>query len=193
MALLPDAVLGLLGLTPVTITELVLPYRTIALVGRDSPEQPVKRSSRQRATQTHYPGSKMASVQVMGSAEEPLVLRGYFQDPLSFIDGGPGARVAMLRGMLQGGNLCQLVWGNDIVCQGRVAHLDFDYLLASRIRYEITFEIDQPNEAVALVPNIGFAASLKAAIDDAISLVELALETVDTISTIEGVLGGNGQ
>lgn len=190
---LPDPVLGALGLLPVTITEMGYPGRFILLAGRDAPEQGVRRTSRQRAVQTHYPGSKKASVQFMGTADEPIVLRGWFQDPLSFLDGGPAARVSMIRGMQQGGRLCQLVWGDDIVCTGRIAQADFEYFLATRVRYEITFAVDQGNEAVALAPNVGFLVSLKTAIDTAIQLAELALEVVDTIKTVEGVTGGNGQ
>jgi hypothetical protein len=176
---------------PVTIVELGPPFRNIALAGRDAPERPVKRKGSQRATQTHYPGSQQASVQVMGTREDPLVLRGWFQDPLTFLDGGPEARMSVLRGMMQGQGLCQLVWGSTIICQGRVEVCDFDIHKSTRVRYEITFAVDQANEAVALEPKQlvpSVFADLKSVIDVALASAEQAIEAVDRIKTVEGLV-----
>lgn len=176
---------------PVVIQELSIPFRVMTFAGRDRPEQPVSVTGRQRVTRTHYPGTHKASVQFMGTEREPIVLRGWFQDPLSLIDGGPAAREALLRSMMQSGGLCQLIWGTRIVCQGRVEALTFDYHLANRVRYEVTFGVDQGNEPTELAPPIlGVAASaqLAAALTVAVNAANLVANTARTAKVLVGVV-----
>lgn len=137
---------------PVIINEMAPPFRFITLTGRDRPEQPIVVGGEQRATQTYYPGSSRASVQVHGTREDPIVLRGWFSDPLTIIDGGAKTRMAILRGLMQGQNPCGLTWGFMIVRTGRVKRCEFSIHRANRVRYEITFEVDQPSDAVAMAP-----------------------------------------
>lgn len=176
---------------PVVIQELSIPFRVMTFAGKDRPEQPVTVGERSRVTRTHYPGTHKASVQFMGTEREPIVLRGWFQDPFSFLDGGPAAREALLRSMMQGGGLCQLIWGTRIVCQGRVEALTFDYHLANRVRYEVTFAVDQGNEPTELAPPIlGVAASaqLAAALTVAVNAANLVANTARTAKVLVGVV-----
>lgn len=178
---------------PVVIVELAPPARTVELAGRDRPEQGVKVGSVQRTTQTYYPGTSQASVQVMGTREEPIVLRGWFQDAFAVLVGGgtPGDRIALLRAIQQGGAQCRLIWGDAIVRVGRVARVEADYRQAGRIRYEITFEVDQPSEAPALRPAIlgaGVQAALKAALAAASSAAKLAVSTARVVKLVIGVV-----
>lgn len=175
---------------PVVITELAPPVRVLTLAGKDRPEVPVQVAGEQKAVQTWYPGAHKASVQVMGTAEEPIVLRGWFHDDLSVLDGGPKARVALARGIMQGQNLCQLVWGDQIVRVGRITHVQVGFFQARRQRYEIRFTVDQANEAVALAPTpVGTtAAALDAALDAAVAAAAAAIEAFDTVKTIGAVV-----
>lgn len=171
---------------PLIIAEIAPPKRTLTLAGRDRPEQGVSIQGRQRATQSHYPGTHSASVQFMGTAEEPIVLRGWFQDPLSLVDGGPQARMALLRGLMQGGSRCLLQWGPMIIRQGRVADCKFEIYNALRVRYEITFEVDEPNEAVALTPiviGVAAVADFLDAVNAAVKVAGKALETARAVRT----------
>lgn len=136
----------------VTIQELRPPGRIITLSGRDRPEQPVAVGGEQRVTQTYYPGTKKASVQFHGTKRHPITLRGWFDDPLTQLDGGVQTREALLKGMMEGGNLCRLVWGGVIVCQGRVKGVVVEYHMQQRAKYEITFEVDQDDRIAALTP-----------------------------------------
>lgn len=175
---------------PVQIIELAPPFRFLTFAGRDRPERPVAVGGEQRAVQTHYPGSSRASVQVMGTREDPIVLRGWFWDELSILDGGPEARVAVLRGLMQGQS-CQLIWGTTIVRTGRVGRCNFEFHRDRRIRYEVTFEVDAANEAVALVPLplvASVAQDLKAGIDAALAAMNTAVEQVDTVKTLGAVV-----
>lgn len=176
---------------PVTITELRPPFRVMTLAGKDRPEQPVVVGSEQRAQQTHYPGTHKASVQFMGTRRDPIVLRGWFQDPLSLLDGGPKAREELLRGLEQSGSLCQLVWGFRIICQGRVQRTQFEYHTELRVRYEITFAVDQGNEPIALLPvpvGLVAAAQLAAALRTAVEVAGRAVDTARTAKVLVGVV-----
>lgn len=172
---------------PVIISELAFPFRTLLLAGRDRPEQPVTRTTVQRARKSHYPGTNQASVQVMGSAEEPIVLRGWFHDPLTLLDGGPQARIAVARGILQGGRLCRLSWGGVITCKGRITRVTPGFYKAQRLRYEIEFDVDQPNEAVALTPLpivAAVAQDLKAGLDQVLRAVEVGRDVSGGVKAI---------
>ncbi|MEY2668548.1 MAG: hypothetical protein RJA59_1186, partial [Pseudomonadota bacterium] len=106
---------------PVLITELGPPFRVLILGGKDKPEAGVDVPIEQRAQKTWYPGASGASTQVLGIRHEPIVLRGWFHDPLTFADGGPAARVALARGIVQGGSTCLLSWGSAIFRYGRLS------------------------------------------------------------------------
>lgn len=176
---------------PVIIQELGPPFRSIVFAGRDRPEQPVEVAGRQRATQTWYPGTTKASTQVMGTEEDPIPLRGWFQDPLTLLDGGPGARMAILRDLMQGQNLCQLLWGTVIIRQGRVSRCSFQIHREAKIRYEVVFAVDQPNEARSLAPKVGAASvvsDLAQHIAKAVALADKATAAVRTTKTIAGVV-----
>lgn len=140
-------------LLPVVITELAPPFRVLTLGSRTRPK-PFRVTSRQRAVQTWYPGSNKASVQALGTQEEPIILEGRWDDPAGTLNPlqGAGVRVALARGLMQGQNLCQLLWGTVVVRQGRVAEFSELIQKTERREYRIVFEVDQANEAVALGP-----------------------------------------
>lgn len=165
---------------PVIIAELYPPFRVITLAGKDRPE-PVERESRQHAKQTWYPGTKEASTQVLGVREEPLVLEGWFRDPLSLLDGGPQARVSVLRGMLEGQRMCRLLWGDAISLQGRIAGLKFKTHTLTRVKYEITFAIDKSDDIAALVGVAGVATTASQ-VADAIQEVAAVVDDLALIS-----------
>jgi hypothetical protein len=188
----------------VTITELRAPFRVIELARQDRPDKPVSRASEQRARQSHYPGTQRASTQVMGTREEPVQLNGWFLDPLNGLDvvntakpdgtlstaRGVAAKIALLRGIQQTGGLCRLVWGEIIVCYGRVKRADFRYHESARVQYSILFEVDQPDEAAAIqpIPTVGPLALLKQTLAAALELSEAAMEAARTVKTLVGVV-----
>lgn len=154
-------------LQPVQIIELVPPFRILILGARSKPK-PFRVTSRQRSVQTWYPGSNRASVQAMGTQEEPIILEGRFDDPFGTLNPaqGAGVRVKLARGLMQGQNLCQLLWGSVVIRQGRVT--EFSQLIQKKERrsYRIVFSVDQANEAIAIGPlpvlNIDSAALVTA-------------------------------
>lgn len=141
---------------PVIIQELAPPFRNLTLGGRTRPK-PIRVGSEQQSVQTWYPGAGKASTQVMGVREDPITMEGRWDDPLGTIlpqvnPFGAGTRVKLARGLQQGQNLCQLMWGSTIVRQGRIKRFEVLYQKANRTDYRIVFEVDQANEAVALGP-----------------------------------------
>lgn len=175
---------------PVVITELGPPFRVVTFSGRDRPEAPVTVEDRQRAVQTRYPGTQQASTQVMGTEQSAIPLKGWFWDPLTEIDGGPQSRVALLRGIMQGQQSCTLQWGDVITRIGRVASCKFDFYKRSKVRYEISFAVDQANEIVAMVPlpTVGGDAALKAALEGIVQLVGVMLDATRAVKTIGSVV-----
>ncbi len=175
----------------VLIQELGPPFRLMTFAGADMPERPLGVAGSQRAVQTWYPGQSKASTQVMGTEEEPIVLRGWFRDPLTILDGGATVRVATLRGIMQGQGLCQLIWGDVVVRKGRVARCDFKFHRTQVVRYEITFEVDQADEVVAVVPLpivAAVGADLKAGIDEAIAALETGAEVIRGAKAIDAIV-----
>lgn len=179
---------------PVLITELAPPFRVLTLAGSDRPEAGVEVRTRQRSTKTWYPGAKTASTQMLGTAEDPITLRGWFQDPLTFVDGGPAARVALIRGLVDGQNRCQLSWGFSIWKWGRVAEFTPTFYTSNRIRYEIIFDVDQAMEPIAPGPLPLLSATVADLVDAAAALsaaADLLAETAGAIKGAAGIVGAN--
>ena len=151
------------ALLPVVITELAPPFRVLTFGGRNRPK-PIRVSGQQRSVQTWYPGSGKASVQVMGTEEDPIWLEGRWDDPFGTINPaqGAGVRIAVARGLMAGQSLCQLLWGPTIVRQGRVKRVEILYQRANRTEFRILFEVDQANEAIALAPIVTLRVGLRA-------------------------------
>ena len=178
---------------PVIILELAPPFRTLKLGGRTRPK-PVRVGSEQRAVQTWYPGASKASTQVMGVREDPIVLEGRWDDPLGTIlpqtnPFGAGVRVKTARGIQQGQNLCQLLWGTTIVRQGRIERFEVLYQKANRTDYRIVFAVDQANEPVALGPALILtidAAAVITALAAASALANTMASAADAVSNIGG-------
>lgn len=173
---------------PVIIAEMAPPFRSITLAGRDKPEQPILVAGQQRATTTNYPGSSRTSVQVLGTSEEPIILRGWFADPLSIVDGGARTRMALLRGLMQGQNPCTLTWGHTIVRTGRVERCEFSIYRRNKVRYEITFAVDQPDEAIARRPRPLLPVS-GADVMAALNGIRTAFEVLNETKRVVNALG----
>lgn len=177
---------------PVVISELSPPFRVLLLGGKDKPEAGVEIPLAQRAQKTWYPGAAGASTQVLGVQHDAVVLRGWFHDPLTFADGGPAARVALARGILEGGSTCTLVWGPTIFRFGRLSRFLPTFFGVNRIRYEITFDVDAAAEIVAPGPIPIVAATLsdlQDAAKTAVAAAQAAVSVVDTVTTVGNVSG----
>lgn len=175
---------------PVIIQELDPPFRSLPLGGRNRPK-PIKVGGEQKAIQTWYPGTTKASVQVMGTREDPIIMEGRWDDPAGTLNPVQGSRVriATARGLMVGQNLCQLLWGTTIVRQGRLARFEVLYQRTNRVEYRIVFEVDQANEAVALWPlpilNLD-ATALITAMAAAAATASLVVSVADSASDIGG-------
>lgn len=168
---------------PVVITELGPPFRVVTFAGPDRPE-PVRRVSRARVVQTWYPGAKQASVQQLGIEQEPIVLRGWLRDPLSVLLGdGPQARLAILRGLQEGGRQCWLLWGDTINLTGRVEILDYTTVKMNKIQYEITFAVDKSDEFSAPLGVSGVATAGSQVAETAVEVAGLFEDALDVVST----------
>lgn len=168
---------------PVVILELGPPGRTMIFGGQDRPE-PFERVSEQRDIQTWYTGNPSATVQVLGVKEEPIKLRGWFQDPFSILDGGPQMRVSILRGLQQGQRLCRFQWGDTVVGYGRVKRTSFTFECMNKVRYEVDFALDKGDEAVALAPVPPLVSTVR---DIAADLKQAATLFNDVIEVSRGV------
>lgn len=176
---------------PIVIAELAPPFRVLTLSGKDKPEAGVDVAVEQRVQKTWYPGGSGASTQVLGVRHDPIVFRGWFHDPLTFADGGPAARVALARALVQGQNRCLLTWGLTINKWGRVSRFVPSFFGVNRIRYEITFDVDQANEIIPPGP-LPIVASTLSDLQDAataaVAAAEAATAVVDTVTTVGNVV-----
>ena len=178
--------------TPVVILEVAPPFRKLTLAGRNAPK-PIKVGGQQNAIQTWYPGTNKASVQVMGTQEDDIIMEGRWDDPAGslFPDKNPlGAtvRIKVARGLMQGQQLCQLLWGTTIVRQGRVKRFEILYQKKTRTEYRIVFAVDQANEAIALGP----LPILNIDVGGAISILAAAAATATTMKATVNAVGNIG-
>lgn len=172
---------------PVVIFQLKPPFLVLEFFGRDAPE-PLTVGGRQRAIQTHYAGSPRASVQHMGYRHDdiPLVGRWYAKRPINLL-GGPEAKLATARSLMQSDSLCYLVWGSAIRRTGRVFSVVPRFFKDNDIAYDITFAVDSASEAAALKPlppAVSTAAELADQAEQILTIGQDAQETANSVAKL---------
>lgn len=124
------------------------------------PEQGVEAGGSLRVVRTWYPGSSTPSVQVMGTQEDDIVIRGMWRDDMIGLAGGAFALMQNARALLLGQSPCQLQWmGTDgtalKTCTGFVKQFTPKFNRADAIGWTLTFQVDQSDESTVLaVPQV---------------------------------------
>jgi len=177
---------------PVIIQELAGPRATLVLGGRDRPAPNVGVGSKQRATQKYLPGSEEAVVHIMGTAEDPISLRGRFHDDFLRVFGqSPEDQVLQARGLLHRMNSCRLTWGTSIVRIGRVKAFVPTYVRDKVIDYEITFDVDLAEDQGGVFhapPGAAAAANIRQSVNTAISIASGAVVVARAILKVGTVI-----
>lgn len=126
---------------PVVLRELEGDLREVVLGDSKTPERGVEVGGQVRMASTMYPGATGASVQVMGTEEEPITVQGWLIDTWIGKAGGAGEAKAAIESLRLGQRYCQIQWGTDIDARGFVKRTKFRYNDPGRIRYEIEFMV----------------------------------------------------
>lgn len=128
--------------------------RSVALVGPDLPGRPVRVGGTQRLVTSWYPGAESGSVQVMGTAEDPIMLRGILNSRWTGEAGGPVRVRAELDALRMRQRRLRMSWGTEIDVEGFLQKFTADWTRTSLIPYELIFEVTLGNqsEAIAVTP-----------------------------------------
>ena len=174
---------------PIIFTELSGDNpRTVTLNGPDLPERPVQVGGSTRLVKTWYPGAEEASVQVMGTAEKPIPLRGVFNDVWTSLDGGALQKKSELEALRMRQRRLRMTWGTEIDVEGHLEEADFKFHQTSLIFYELLFMValgDQP-EAIAVTPFPRATESdLVEELNDSINFIDD--DTPDILSALDDV------
>lgn len=151
------------------------------------PEQGFDAGVSLRSVETWYPGSSLPSVQIMGTREEPITIKGQWRDSLLGLVGGAQANANTARQLVLRQLPVRLVWSDDT---GAVV-LDRDGLLSSfivtwrrgdAIGWALTLTVTQATESQVLavpappVPDpYALADALRAVIAAAEAVAEAAI------------------
>lgn len=140
---------------PIIITELSGDFpRRLVLAGPDRPERPLKIGGSLRLVSTWYPGAEEASVQVMGTEERSIDLRGVFNDVWTGFDGGALQKRSEIETLRLRQRRLRLTWGAELDVEGFLEEASFEIHRTSLIFYSLSFMValgDQP-EAIAVTP-----------------------------------------
>lgn len=137
---------------PLTITQLT---GTLSLVLADStlPEQGVSLPGELRMASTYYPGVSTPSVQIVGTQEGDVTLKGVWRDDFMGLVGGALALVQAARALLLDQRPCLLTWGPNLVRQCLIKRFTPTIRRESVIEWEMVIFVMQANEsAVIAVP-----------------------------------------
>lgn len=151
----------------------------LALGDSSMPSQGVAAPSELRVQATYYPGTATPSVQIMGTQEGDIVLRGTWRDEWLGLVGGALALMQAARDLHLAQGRLLLTWGPYFVRYGYVRRFTPTIRKNSTIEWELAFLVDQADEAIVLAvpaPNPASVFSLAAVL----ALVALALEVVAT-------------
>lgn len=157
---------------------------TTLLLDQDAalPEQGVDAGVSMRTVQTWYPGSSTPSVQIMGTKEEPITLRGTWRDDLLRETGGAQARANIARQLVLRQLPCTLTWFTDLgdaplTRSGLVASFVPSWRRADLCGWTLTFQVDTATESeVIAVPALPLPNPY--ALADALRLVADAAQQV---------------
>ncbi|WP_298516645.1 hypothetical protein [uncultured Nocardioides sp.] len=170
---------------PVLIQELEGARRVLRLEDHDLPERGVEIGGELRSVVTWYPGRSSASVQVMGTQEEPITLQGWFRDADALLDGHAMAAYQAGRDLWLGQRLCQFEWG-DLVRRGRIKKFHGTFDGTKDVRYTLVFQVEEADEAVivtrAIIAEPAPSGFSLAALLDALDAISEALNTAAALS-----------
>lgn len=137
-----------------TIKELTVPKRVVNLTGRALPYRPYKLSGTMRVETTWYPGNPEATVQILGSAEDPTTLNGMWKDvflknipgqasaPFATINGNPIADVLDLVTQIDEirrmGQLLEVTW-DETTRVGHLTSFEQTWLRREDMEWSMTF------------------------------------------------------
>lgn len=115
------------------------------------PAQGVDVGLKLRTVRTMYPGNSIPSVQVMGTEDVPLVLRGTWRDSLLQETNGAQALAAAARRLLREQGACELVWADDdgdtpLVRRGVVTEVTVTQRRRDWVDWSITYQVDEADE-----------------------------------------------
>lgn len=166
-------------MVPLTIAEVdgttVLDLEDSAL-----PAQGVAMGSELRMVSTYYPGNSAPSVQILGTQEDEIPMRGVWRDDLLGLVDGAMALVAAARKLQQGQRRCVLTWG-DVTRYGYVKAFKPSIRRRDFVEWDLTFFVDQADDALVLaVPAVPNASNL--ALLAALSSVETVIDEVAEVA-----------
>jgi len=119
------------------------------------PEQGIDVAGSLRVVENYYPGNEAPSVQIMGTKEEPIILKGMWRDDLIGLNGGAYALMQDARALWLGQSPCQLQWMGDdgtalLTRTGLVANFKATLRRADDIGWTLTFNAYQADESSVL-------------------------------------------
>lgn len=178
---------------PVIIRELEGARRTVELAASDLPEQGVTTGVSQRVQRTYYPGSRRPSTQVMGLEHKDIALQGWFKDHWTGTLGGALAQHVAMKQLCAGQAYCELTWGSTLVVRGRVLSYDGTFIRDGDIRYSLTFQVDESDDAEVITTTAEAVtppsqATLTKLLNAASDAEEIARDRITTITAIRGVI-----
>lgn len=148
---------------------------------RAAPMQPWTFARELRTVRTDYPGAKTPSEQVLGPRYAPFTLNGNFRDKYNFA-GYAVREQQRLEALVGRGNICRFSY-QDVVFEGLITNISFDYRRAFDIGYEFTVsnhgrpgDIDLANRSPASVLS---ARDLSQGMTAAIRIAGLVLDSAD--------------
>ena len=181
---------------------------TLRLDGRALPYRPLSFDGEMRAEFTHYPGSPIATVQVLGPKENKTTIKGMWKDRfiktssdlgipivgqtgMAHYDGMLVSNVVDLVKVTDGfrrrGQLLEVSWG-EFVRQGIMTKFHFDILRDEDIEWEMEFEwMSQGEDELPIIFSAtgGFLDIINSLINAVNGLVEAVNELKDEIAAIE--------
>lgn len=170
------------------VGQLTGPPIVISLRRKNGAEVPVTVADELISNQTWYPGRGDASTQVMGIKREPIILQGWFRDPLDFLIGSPRTRAKLLQSLFATQAECELQWGEVISRRGFIKRVEIGNYRNGIIRYRITFAPTEANDVEAKLPS-GFLFAIGQQVSQALEEVLAVAESLLDIKRAANAAG----
>lgn len=172
---------------PMTITQ-ITGTRSLTLTGSAVPEHGVALPGELRMAATYYPGASTPSVQIVGTQEGDVTLKGVWRDDWLGLVGGALSLVQDARGLLLDQRVCLMTWGPNLVRQCLVKRFTPTIRRESVIEWEMVIFVMQANESAVVavpapVPATPFSlATLIATVQQTLDLAYTTTVTVNNVA-----------
>lgn len=165
---------------------------SVALEGSALPERGLRGGVRQRTAVSRYPGASRASLQVLGTEDQPLEMTGWWRDVHLRAGGAARELVAQFDALVRSQNLVEVTWGDALTVRGMLDEFVPEWETEAEVRWRarvVVVESEADTVASRPAPTVPTATSMATVLDLLGALADEVALAASLATAAQAVLG----